>query len=90
MTDQEALAAFRAEIQVDRIEIQRTIAVGFKQMSDKFDEHAKSDSDSFNDIDTRLTTIEAKASTAGRVVWGLVLAFAAATFNWIFSVFKHP
>lgn len=71
--------AFRKEIQIDRIEIQRTIAEGFERLYEKYDEHSESDTSKFEVINTKIATMDAKASTIGKAVWTLfVVVFTAA------------
>lgn len=84
-----AIDALREEIQRERFENQRIMAAGFQSLSDKLDAHSNKYDDRFLDLSERVLTIETKANTVGKLVWGLILAFSAASFNWIFSIFKH-
>lgn len=92
MEPQEIVDALRREIQIDRIELQRTIADGFANMSNKFDEHAESNVKEFIATNSRLTAIETKASTIGKAVWSLIVTFVATALSYGFSYFipsKH-
>lgn len=85
----EIVDALRKEIQLDRLELQRTINSGFEKMAERFQDHADDDSEQFEDINKRLTTIETKASTIGKAVWSLFITFIAAAISYGFSFFVH-
>lgn len=85
LNDKDALAAFRAEIQIDRIEIQRSIKEGFDGLNKKFDEHATLDSEQFIDLNQRVAAVETTVGTVGKGFWGLFIAFISAVLGWAFS-----
>jgi len=81
----ESFDALRKEAQIDRIELQRSITAGIDRVLEKMDEHNQH----INDIDARVSVIEAQNRTFAK---GFVLMMSgafSALFGWAFSFFKH-
>lgn len=85
MLEKEALDSLRKEIQIDRIETQRTIQEGFKDLSTRLDNRAEFVTKLLDETDTRLTVIETKASTIGKAVWALFIIVVTAAVGYGFS-----
>lgn len=77
---QQAIEAFRAEMQIDRIAVQTTINDGFQRLADTFVEHADQDRKMFSDHEARIGDIERvkrlvyrlSAGAAGTIATGLI------------------
>lgn len=79
------LDAFRQEIQRDRLALIDTINSGFDRMVDKFDEHAKEDRESFEEIKERLTAVEGKTRIIGGTLVMAVSAVIGQLVNWLWK-----
>lgn len=89
-----ALEQLRKEIQTDRIEIQRTINVGFDRILEKIDEHTVADTEHFANLnaalgtlDKRLTVVEESQRTMKNAITGTVSVAFTALVGWIVNMF---
>ena len=64
----------RAELRSDRQELARLIAAGVKELADKMDEHAESDSIQFRNLESRVAVMESGTSTAGKYAYGAIIS----------------
>lgn len=77
---QSDLRQLRAEMQTDRLAIQTSIALGFKSIHDRIDEHIQDD----NIIEGRVKVMEDRQDTFGKLFWGIYLSGLGALAAWIF------
>lgn len=78
----ESIDLLRREIQIDRIELQRIIADGFINMSEKLSEH----SETVAKLEARVAAVESNQQAIKRTLVGAVSATFAAMISWFFTI----
>ena len=81
------LDQLRAEIQTDRIAIQRTIDAGFDRIIDKMEEHSASDAAMFASLDKRISSVEETQGRMVKAITGAISVAFTAFIGWIMSLF---
>lgn len=79
---QQAIEAFRAESQTERLALQEYLQAGFDKLSAKFDEHAEQDRQMFASMGSRVQDLEGFRTWAIRVGAGLAGTVSTGLLSW--------